>query len=377
MEEPKRIVLILGNGFDIDLGLKTSYKDFWQSDYCPKDYPAPLIKYLNECWGDDLGKVRWYDLENAFMAYYQKITSPEGPFDVITETERDFLKEINSAYIIGESYFEKDIPMLQSLQSKGILKRICEKNGYIHNDIPFLEDLKKSPIIRDREAFKRINEGICQYIGELKSDGTNDSNLASFVLSALSIASELDFVNIYSFNYTELPEDFKSIFEKSTYHVHGRCAQKNIIVGTGDSEEFNTNYDYLQKAYSPYFNPPALVPNLLAADDVIIFGHSIGENDRQYFDAFFKQQTASATPKRINITVFTYDEQSELDIKRALQRMTGSKLSVLCSQNNVRIIKKSEVTRDPNPFLDFLKEYIPDNDNRRPLEQRFLSAQIE
>ncbi len=377
MEEPKRIVLILGNGFDIDLGLKTSYKDFWQSEYCPKNYPAPLIKYLNECWVDDLGKVRWYDLENAFMAYYRKITSPEGPFDVISETERDFLKETTPAYIAGEHYFTKDIPILQSLQSKGILKRICEKNGYIHNDIPFLEDLKISPTIRDREAFKRINEGICQYIGELKSDGTNSNNLASCVLSALSIASEIDFVNIYSFNYTELPEAFKPIFEKNTYYVHGRCTQKNIIVGTGDSEEFNSNYDYFQKSYSPFFNPPALVPDLLAADDVIIFGHSIGENDRQYFDAFFKQQTASTPAKRINITVFTYDENSELDIKRALQKMTGSKLSVLCSQNNVRIIKRSMVTKNPRPFLDFLKEYIPDNDNRRPLEQRFLSAQIE
>ena len=44
MAEPRKIVLILGNGFDLDLGLKTSYKDFWESEFCPKDYPAPLIQ---------------------------------------------------------------------------------------------------------------------------------------------------------------------------------------------------------------------------------------------------------------------------------------------------------------------------------------------
>ena len=38
----KRRVLIIGNGFDLDLGRKTTYKDFYNSEYCPKKYPAPL-----------------------------------------------------------------------------------------------------------------------------------------------------------------------------------------------------------------------------------------------------------------------------------------------------------------------------------------------
>lgn len=46
--EPKKIVLIIGNVFDLDLGLKTSYKDFWESEFCPRDYPAPIIDHLNK-----------------------------------------------------------------------------------------------------------------------------------------------------------------------------------------------------------------------------------------------------------------------------------------------------------------------------------------
>ena len=61
---PRKIVLILGNGFDLNLGLKTSYKDFWESKFCPKDYPAPLIRHLNQCWPGGIDGVRWYDLEN-------------------------------------------------------------------------------------------------------------------------------------------------------------------------------------------------------------------------------------------------------------------------------------------------------------------------
>ena len=69
MAEPRKIVLILGNGFDLDLGLKTSYKDFWESEFCPKDYPAPLIHHLNQRWPDNLDAVKWYDLENELLNY--------------------------------------------------------------------------------------------------------------------------------------------------------------------------------------------------------------------------------------------------------------------------------------------------------------------
>ena len=74
MKEPRKIVVILGNGFDLDFGLKTSYKDFWESEFCPKDYPAPLINHLNQRWRDNLEAVKWYDLENELLNYYTLIT---------------------------------------------------------------------------------------------------------------------------------------------------------------------------------------------------------------------------------------------------------------------------------------------------------------
>ena len=63
----RNIVVILGNGFDLDLGLKTSYKDFWESEFCPLFYPAPLIYHLNQRWPDNLDAVKWYDLENELL----------------------------------------------------------------------------------------------------------------------------------------------------------------------------------------------------------------------------------------------------------------------------------------------------------------------
>lgn len=65
----KKKVLIIGNGFDLNLGRKTSYKDFYESEFCPRYYPAPLIYHLNTKWGDNLDEVKWYDLENELEKY--------------------------------------------------------------------------------------------------------------------------------------------------------------------------------------------------------------------------------------------------------------------------------------------------------------------
>ena len=84
----RSIVLVLGNGFDLDLGLRTSYKDFWESNDCPKNYPALLIKHLNEKWPDNLDKVKWYDLENELLEYFRLIKDYEdNPVDLLTERE--------------------------------------------------------------------------------------------------------------------------------------------------------------------------------------------------------------------------------------------------------------------------------------------------
>lgn len=92
----RSVVLILGNGFDLDLGLRTSYKDFYESRYCSKTYPAPLIIHLNTRWPDGLDKVRWYDLENELLNYFLKIKEEHPKVnDVITSKEAEFLNKVS------------------------------------------------------------------------------------------------------------------------------------------------------------------------------------------------------------------------------------------------------------------------------------------
>ncbi len=361
MTEPRKIVLILGNGFDIDLNLKTRYEDFWKSKYCPRDYPAPLIKYLNERWGEDLRRVRWYDLEDELISYYRKTRGVGDSFDVITPSEARFIKE-TSAYDIRLGHIPpKHLSDAQSLFAKHLLIQKTERGKSVY-EIPLKEVLLKSTVHRDREAFRLIKEGLCKYLCSIDYSRVNNKSIASAVYYTIaSRIKENDQVSIYTFNYTNFPLNGDTQYSAITHHVHGCCADGEIIVGTRDDKEYDEDYDFLQKSFDPHFFPPAIVPDLLDATDVVFFGHSIGENDRQYFGSFFKQQTSNDRPPRMNITIFTFNEDSELEIKRALQKMTDSNLSVLCSQNDLMIIKTNCLKDHHEDYFTFLSKYITNN----------------
>ena len=350
-------VLILGNGFDLDLGRKTLYKNFYESEYCPKYYPAPLIWHLNEKWVDNLEAVKWYDLENELFNYYSKIRSKGFKFDVFNDSEKhwidkftrqDYIEPLNC--IRGES----NQYTVRKLIEKGILIAPRE-SSYIFLST---KDLFLPPEERDFKALQLIKEGLIEYLKIQQGKEINKDSVAA--IFAKCFASDETTVNkqIYSFNYTNIKDIsydwiFSESIETTIKYVHGNVNDKNVILGTKDSP-FEAKYDFLQKTFDTKYNPPAMVYDLLNADDIFIFGHSLGMNDSQYFQAFFEQQSSTQNPQSKNITIFTKDEKSEFAIKRALQEMTNYKLSSLFGLNKLRIIKTEELYADHNKFVDVL-----------------------
>ena len=93
---------------------------------------------------------------------------------------------------------------------------------------------------------------------------------------------------------------------------------------------------------------------------MIIFGHSLGENDRQYFAPFFLRQADYDNPVRKDITIFTRDDNSKVEIKRALQKMTDGKLSALYSINQPNIIRTANLREDQQLMYTFLLKHHED-----------------
>ena len=134
-------------------------------------------------------------------------------------------------------------------------------------------------------------------------------------------------------------------------------------------------YAFLQKSFDPNFAPPPLVQDLKEADEVIIFGHSIGENDSQYFKAFFKQQTDQTNVRRKDVTFFTRDEDSVIQIKYAMQKMTDGNLSTLFSLNNICLFKTKQIVEDQSNLYNFLVYHGKEANETREFINNLLEAQ--
>ena len=366
----RKIVLIIGTGYDIDLGRKTSYKNFWESSFCPKDYPAPLIAHLNDKWKDDLDAVKWYDLENELFNYAQKIQQKSSKnYDIITPEEAKFIHILNPECLV-RGYYSNYEEQIQTLHKKGLL--FFNDGGFnAYMDIPYLSELKESVIWRDQKAFKLIKSGLNKYLQSIKHENIRNGSLAFAVSNMINEHTGSDQeLKIYNFNYTELPFDPNE--GNSVHYVHGDNEQENIIIGTRDHELLDESYDFLQKSFDPDFNPPAVVYDLLEADEVLIFGHSLGWNDNQYFRSFFMQRTSHEKPIKKTITIFTRDDRSEIEIKRALQIMTDYNLSALYAMNELRIIKSSDIGKRAGNLKELLMRYIKDEAQTR----RYISKLI-
>jgi len=358
MSESRKIVLVLGNGFDLDLGLRTSYKDFWESEFCPKDYPAPLIKHMNERWDDALEAVRWYDLENELMNYYRKVSLPGSKIDVISREEEQFVREVNPAHL-SYGVDNKYIKAANSLLQKGL---IVENSRIIPRYLmPYREDMLQSTVWRDRRALDLIKEGLYKYLKSIEKPIPESLSVAFHLLLSISKCVEAgNTVSIYTFNYTRVQMQGNDLRDVPVNYMHGSCEDGKIIIGTRDGTPMDPEYDFLQKVMDDSFNPPDIVSALNKTDEVIIFGHSLGENDRQYFEQFFSQQASIDNFTKKDIFIFTRDDASKVEIKRALKSLTGDRLSVLMSINQPIIIRTGNLKADQDLLYNFLVAHHTD-----------------
>lgn len=282
-------ILIIGNGFDLDLGIKTKYIDFANSEYWPFEERVSFEEntlpfFLNS----RKNKVEtWFDLEEllAKFARDNSILSQEK----INDTMRDF----------------------EFLKKR--LKEYLEKQEDV-----FFEEMKEN----------------------------TQTNKASHLI--LKVFFKKQGRKIYTFNYTNTQKIAKSLisgFEDNVTHIHGSIKENNIILGTGDQRDIPDPFFQFYKSASPNYSSNNLVEDLNNADKIYIFGHSLGRNDHDYFSDFFKM--ASSNPKipqyskKIKIRIFTYDNNSEIDIKKQLMTLTNRHLTGLYAHCDFKIIKTS------------------------------------
>lgn len=263
-----KTLLIIGNGFDMSLGLKTSYMEFAESKYWPfDDYIYNIDNSLSKFLNQKRKLKLWFDLEKALAEY--------------TETDHEPLERTGD-----QANFTLLVKRLQEYLAN-------EQNSFEPDD--------------RCEVAKKI----------------------------LELITEKEDYHIHSFNYTNLPELAQRIGVKEEipkermHYVHGSLANNDIILGTGDTMEMPDDYAWLYKSFNEHYRSNDLAKDLADADEVYIFGHSLGDNDFDYFSSFFQsaihERTGTNIPdeyKKIKIRIITKDSNSEYEIKKKLRILT-------------------------------------------------------
>src|SRR5574344_1644867 len=107
-------VLVLGNGFDLELGWKTGYSNFASSTYFPNGSfldDHTLEKFLY----DERRRNTWFDLESSLRTYGTKIQENVNNRDFIDKKYytslinnlQDYLTEVTQKQINTQSYAAK------------------------------------------------------------------------------------------------------------------------------------------------------------------------------------------------------------------------------------------------------------------------------
>ena len=294
-------LLILGNGFDLDLGRATRYSDFAQSDYWPKDLKSRLYKYLTQRSQIE----KWFDLEGALANYVEETS---------------------------------------------------------HSLLPTYKVVAYETAQEDEEDFSVIVEAMIKYLSDAQM---RDFKKDSWAAKILALAcQDFAFDKIYSFNYTDLEKvaDALKINRMPVVeYVHGRLADHSAILGINDQvDTIEGLFDFMRKSFNPHYSSHPVAYDLKTADEVVFFGHSLGDNDYHYFQSFFRHQCEEdMEPKeKRTITIFTYNENSRMEIMRTLHKMNDGKTSLLFQNNEINIFCTSNDLENNPTFKTWISNKI-------------------
>lgn len=290
-------LFIVGNGFDIDLGLSTRYSNFANCD---------------QLWPFKSGSTGL------------------------------------AGYLISKKDTEKWLDIEQCLLEYAASKGGAISSGQIRNNS--LED--------DKRSFEKLTEKLCLYIQAVAvRQKIKKDSVAAKVLKAISENGEY---KVYTFNYTDINDFAVKIGapKMECVHVHGSVEDKSIILGIDAKNDVIEGYDFLYKVYDPFYQSNTLRHDLEEAEEVVIFGHSLGPVDYSYFRTFFRNlcREENSAKDRKKVTVFTYDDESRLEILRQLRIMNNKEMQLMFNNNDFQIICTDYCDwRDKDRFDKFLK----------------------
>lgn len=284
VKNPK-VVVVVGNGFDLDLGYPTSYNDFVES--------------------------KWFD----------SLITGQPPRELLLEGQYEKNMKIYpnglACYIKGKKEHENWVDLEEC-----IMEYALKSNAY----------MTSTEILSEVNALKYF---LYQYIGRLNRKfekyAIDRQHKVAYRLITELIQHEVD-IEIWNFNYTYycqlvLEENScnSGFINNKLHYIHSYLYEADrdkfsLVLGCNYSDELNEvcasliksnmidNYQEKKKLFDKH---------LSEAENIVFIGHSLGSTDQHYFEDILESSNLQA------ITIITKSEESLNSVRRNLGKITN------------------------------------------------------
>ena len=274
------ITYLLGNGFDLNLGLHTKYEDFYDY-YLKQDTKNAdidrLKKSINESVNTNnksISVINWGDAELGFGSYTRRLSVSDNRDEIMAVCHTDICRELADYLLLEEERF---------------------------NNVDLQAKVKSQDIIGS--FFNNYNLGL----------QPDDRELIENQIKAIGGAKV---VNIISFNYTRTidainnsvlsVEDLgKRLYNNTNYvnrmgdiiHIHG-TVEHGMVFGLNDESQLDSSIfhenepEWRNQLIKPFFlkdmgeGVENKVDKVLANSHIIyIYGMSLGETDKRIWQS--------------------------------------------------------------------------------------------
>lgn len=352
------MLLIIGNGFDINLGLKTRYSDFMKYIISEKGelYNTKLFEHLLQKFNNSANKeeLRWIDLENELKIF------SKSNINAIYREKNSISKDING---ITNAY---------------------ELSSF-HYALKTTEDY--SQFVKQFEIdYNMLTQRLFLYIKAQVNEEVKVASQAYLLIKKLAHKDEMpsrfqnqEILKIINFNYTnnnvfkkyfDIEKGvYKSLLDEATknavnigtlslinpiyYQIHGSLEEKNIILGIEGKSNLPDEFNFLKKGFRPNYSKNCNIEKLVKGNDTIVFfGFSFGETDSPYFRQFlgsYDDNKDIHTPSDKKgfadkkIIIFHWGETGYYQLTNRINALTEGNLDRFRQYNNVEFIDLQEL----------------------------------
>ena len=310
------IVYLIGNGFDLNMGLKTKYSDFY-SQYIQSESIDESILRLKQDIGKYLSKessdINWSDFELDFGRYTSRITSVEELINIY--------EDVN----ISLHNYIKEQELLLGMRDKQVLIK----------DLMF-----PAEHLREIDKFY-IND----FAARFKKTPQNTNIITFNYTKCIENILGIKYVNHYKLGYNNKGNP---CYLHSIKHIHG-CIDDNILVGVNDINQIhneqlkkdNTALDLLIKPQSNKAIGSRVDEECIRVIEksnlMCLFGLSLGDSDIFWWNLIGEQLL------RTDFRLIFFVRDNDLKIKHLIGETIKFYKEFLLSKTDLSLEEKNEV----------------------------------